>query len=89
MTEFSLLDSGDETRHRPQRPDHFVSPEGARHGTDLEPPPASASPRTVLLTGHRLLLQNGRWRKPLLELIKHIVIFYVTMKDPAKMLIVI
>lgn len=57
---FPLLDSGDETRHCPQRPDHYVSPEGASHGTNLEPAPASASPRTVLLAGHRLLLQNGR-----------------------------
>lgn len=74
---FPLLDSGDETRHCPQRLDHYVSPEGASHGTNLEPAPASASPRTVLLAGHRLLLQNGRWRKPLLVFIKHIVIFYV------------
>lgn len=74
---FPLLDSGDETRHCPQRPDHYVSPEGASHGTDLEPAPASASPRAVLLAGHRLLLQNGRWQKPLLVLIKHIIIFYV------------
>lgn len=57
---FPLLDSGDETRHCPQCPDHYVSPEGASHGTDMEPAPATASPRTVLLAGHRLLLQNGR-----------------------------